>query len=233
MAANGQKKWFVEAGKLISKLQKVMSRFEGATSVAKKTAPRKVAVAASTGETRRGRKADPNSKSQMVKTYFEKHGFDHALKEVAETLTKKHGQEFTVGLVANIKHRLGGTNHRETKPAKKEAKAKAPKNKVKVSKKEAAEKKGGPSLSEVVAKILADNPNGLKLGEITDKVKNSNYEYRGGKEIEGLRSNIWQCLNKMKKEGSHKGYEGTQPVVIHNADDKKYLINPKAARKVA
>lgn len=228
-----QKKWYVETGRLIAKLQKAFSRFEagvGTAKASKKPTKQKVAVAA--GETRRGRKADPNSKSQMVKTYFEKYGFDHPLKEVAETLTKKHGQEFTVGLVANIKHRLGGTNHRETKPAKKETKA--PKAKAKVSKKEAVvAKKGGPSLSEVVAKILADSPEGLKLGEITEKVKGSNYEYRGGKEIEGLRSNIWQCLNKMKKEGSHKGYEGTQPVVIHNSEDKKYLINPKANRKVA
>lgn len=228
-----QKKWYVETGRLISKLQKTFSQFEaGVATVKTSKKPAKQKVAVAVGETRRGRKADPNSKSQMVKTYFEKYGFDHPLKAVAETLTKKHGQEFTIGLVANIKHRLGGTNHREAKSSKKETKA--PKAKVKVSKKESVvSKKGGPSLSEVVAKTLADSVEGLKLSEITEKVKSSNYEYRGGKEIEGLRSNIWQCLNKMKKEGSHKGYEGTQPVVIHNSEDKKYLINPKANRRVA
>lgn len=235
MTSAGQKK-LVEVAKLVSKIQKDLNKILSIKEPVRKLRKEKVATSAGS---RAGRPADPNSMSQLVRTYFEKYGFDHPLKEVAETLTKKHGKEFTVGLVANIKHRIGGTNHREstkaTKVKAKTVKAKSAKTKPEVSKKEVAKKeKVGPSLSKVVAQILASSPEGLKLSEITEKVKNSDYQYRGGKEVEGLRSNVWQCLNKLKKEGSHKGYEGEQPIVLHNANDKKYLINPKATpRKVA
>lgn len=231
MTTAGQKK-LVEVAKLVSKIQKDLNKILSIKEPARKLRKK---VATSAGS-RVGRPADPNSMSQLVRTYFEKYGFDHPLKEVAETLTKKHGKEFTVGLVANIKHRIGGTNSKSTKTTKvkvKTVKAKSSKKKPEVLKKEVV-KKEGPSLSKVVAQILASSPEGLKLSEITEKVKNSDYQYRGGKEVEGLRSNVWQCLNKLKKEGSHKGYEGEQPIVLHDANDKKYLINPKATpRKVA
>ena len=229
MATN--KQW-AEVGRLVSKLQKVLSRFgeQAAATVTPRKKAKKVAVAAGAGG-RRGRKVDPNSKSQMVKAYFDKNGFDHPLKEVAETLTKKHGQEFSIGLVANIKHRLGGTTHRETpkaKAPKAKKTAKAPKAKaVKAPKVKRA--KRGQTLWNVLDEILSKNSEGLKLAELTEKVKASNYEYRGKGGEDGLKQNIWQCLNKMKKEGTHKGYEGTEPVVIHDAN-KRYLINPKASK---
>jgi hypothetical protein len=232
--------WYVQAGKLVAKLQKILDSVGSESATTRKKALKtkvKTKVAASSvtsGEGRRGRKVDPNSKSQLVKTYFEKNGFDHPLKEVVDALAKQHGQPFTVGLVANVKHRLGGTTHRE-KTAKVEKTVRAKKIEKMKGKKVATPKepsKRGQTLWDVLNSILSKNSDGLKLGEITNLVKKSGYEYRGGKDLSGLKQNVWQCLNKMKKEGAHKGYEGTEPVVIHDSG-KKYHINPKATRKVA
>lgn len=167
---------------------------------------------------RAGREGGPN-RSQLIRAYFEKHGMDSRPRDVIEAL-KKDGIVVAPALVSIVKHKLNGG-----------AKAVAKRPKVaKATKASAATKKSGDPLPAVVQAVLEKNKDGLKLGDLTNKVKEAGYQYHGKKGDEGLKQNVFQCLYSLSKEKHHPGFEGTDPVVYRDKTSKRYMLNPKAKR---
>jgi hypothetical protein len=78
--------------------------------------------------------------------------------------------------------------------------------------------------------VLSKNKDGLKLGDLANKVEEAGYKYGGEKGHKGLVQNVYQCLYGLSKEKSHPGFEGTDPVVLHDESSKRYMLNPKAKR---
>lgn len=173
------------------------------------TKPRKA------GKPRVGRDGGPN-RSELIRSYFEKHGLESRPRDVIEAL-KKEGIEVAPALVSIVKHKLNGGSKTV---AKKEKAPKASKTVV----------KSGDPLPAVVQSVLEKNKDGLKLGDLTNKVEEAGYQYGGKKGHEGLKQNVFQCLYSLSKEKHHPGYEGTDPVVYKDKTSKRYMLNPKAKR---
>jgi len=167
------------------------------------------------GKPRAGRDGGLN-RSELIRSYFEKHGLDTRPRDVIEAL-KKEGIEVAPALVSIVKHKLNNG----TPKAKKE---KAPVAKSKTT------RRSGDPLPAVVQAVLEKNKDGLKLGDLADKVEAAGYQYSGKKGHEGLRQNVYQALHSLSKEKHHPGYEGTSPVVLHDETSKRYILNPKAKR---
>lgn len=154
------------------------------------------------------------NRSQLVRDYFEKHGKDVRPKDVIEAL-EKNGIKVHSSLVSTIRKNLV-TSTLE--------------NKVLVKRVEKTEKQP-VSLPRLVQDLLANNKNGLRLKEVMEKVKQSGYKYKGNKTVEqGLYSNVYQTLHSLATKKSHAGFEGTDPVVIHDGSSHMYKLNPEAKK---
>lgn len=165
---------------------------------------------------RSGRKGQVN-RSQLVRDYFEKHGKDVRPKDVIQAL-KKNGIEVPSSLVSTIKKNLGIST---------------PKNKVLVKKVEKVEKteKSSAPLPKIVQEVLLKNKDGLRLKEVMEKVQQAGYKYKGNKPVEqGLYSNVYQTLHNLASKKPHAGFEGNEPVVIHDGSSHMYKLNPEAKR---
>jgi len=167
------------------------------------------------GKPRAGRDGGLN-RSELIRSYFEKHGLDTRPRDVIEAL-KKDGIEVAPALVSIVKHKLNNGT------------PKAKKEKSSTVKSKSTRKSGDP-LPAVVQSVLEKNKDGLKLGDLADKVEAAGYQYSGKKGHEGLRQNVYQALHSLSKEKHHPGYEGTSPVVLHDETSKRYILNPKAKR---
>jgi len=173
-------------------------------------------AAKATVKTRAGRAGGVN-KSELIRSYFEKHGKDSRPRDVIEAL-KNEGFEVGAALVSIIKNKLGG---------KRAAKAE---KKVLKAKKVAAKKGSDLPLPAVCLDVLSRNKEGLKLGDLATKVAEAGYKYGGDKGHKGLVQNVYQCLYGLAKEKHHPGFEGTDPVVLHDETSKRYTLNPNAKR---
>ncbi len=165
---------------------------------------------------RAGRDGGPN-RSELIRAYFKKHGNDSRPRDVIEAL-KKEGIEVAPALVSIIKNKLNGgatVSKKEKTVAKKASKTLV---------------KSGDPLPAVVQSVLEKNKDGLKLSDLTNKVEEAGYQYSGKKGHDGLKQNVYQCLYSLCKEKHHPGYEGTDPVVLHDETSKRYMLNPKAKR---
>jgi hypothetical protein len=151
------------------------------------------------------------NKSELIRAHFAKHGLETRPRDVIEALSK-NGIAVTAAHVSIEKHKLSGGS----KPKK-----------VKVEK---TLRKSGDPLPAVVQSVLAKNKDGLKLSDLSDKVKEAGYQYSGKKGDEGLKQNVYQCLYSLAKEKHHPGYDGTDPVVLHDETSKRYMLNPNAKR---
>lgn len=158
------------------------------------------------------------NRSELIRSYFEKHGMDSRPRDVIEAL-KKDGIVVAPALVSIIKHKMNGGS-----------KAVVKKEKVVKATKTTAKKTSGDPLPAVVQAVLEKNKDGLKLGDLTNKVKEAGYQYHGKKGDEGLKQNVFQCLYSLSKEKHHPGFEGTDPVVYRDKTSKRYILNPKAKR---
>jgi hypothetical protein len=183
---------------------------------AKATKPTKAKVEVKARKARAGREGGPN-RSQLIRAYFEKHGMDSRPRDVIEAL-KKDGIVVAPALVSIVKHKLNGG-----------AKTVVKKTKVLKTKASVVRKSGDP-LPAVVQSVLEKNRDGLKLSDLTDKVKEAGYQYHGKKGDDGLKQNVFQCLYSLSKEKHHPGFEGTDPVVYRDKTSKRYMLNPKAKR---
>ena len=190
-------------------------------SLQKKIAPKQgkpVTMAPKAKKARAGRDGGLN-KSELIRAYFEKHGKDSRPRDVIEAL-KKDGVEVGAALVSIVKNKIGGTVTTAKKvPLKKESPVKA-------------KKKSGSDLPlpAVCLDVLSKNKDGLKLGDLANKVEEAGYKYGGDKGHKGLVQNVYQCLYSLSKEKAHPGFEGTDPVVLHDESSKRYTLNPKAKR---
>lgn len=202
-----------------TKTESLINEIFGAKKAEAKAAKPKVKakVEVKARKTRAGREGGPN-RSQLIRAYFEKHGMDSRPRDVIEAL-KKDGIVVAPALVSIVKHKLNGG-----------AKEVSKKTKVVKTKASVAAKKSGDPLPAVVQAVLEKNKDGLKLGDLTDKVKEAGYQYHGKKGDEGLKQNVFQCLYSLSKEKHHPGFEGTDPVVYRDKTSKRYMLNPKAKR---
>jgi hypothetical protein len=178
-----------------------------------------VAIVPKSKKARAGRDGGVN-KSELIRAYFEKHGKDSRPRDVIEAL-KKDGIEVGAALVSIVKTKIGGsaTVAKKVPMKTKEVSTKA--------------KKTGSSdlpLPAVCLDVLTKNKDGLKLGDVANKVEEAGYKYGGDKGHKGLVQNVYQCLYSLSKEKTHPGFEGTDPVVLHNESSKRYTLNPKAKR---
>jgi hypothetical protein len=200
--------------KEIFSLQKKMVSTPNGSSKAKVAMTTKPEKA---GKARAGRGGGVN-KSELIRAYFEKHGKDSRPRDVIEYLGKD-GVEVGAALVSIIKTKLGAAPSKKVSLKTKESPA--------VSK----SKKGSDlPLPAVCLEVLSKNKDGLKLGDLANKVEEAGYKYGGDKGHKGLVQNVYQCLYSLSKEKSHPGFEGTDPVVLHDETSKRYVLNPKAKR---
>lgn len=176
-----------------------------------------VVIAPKSKKARAGRDGGVN-KSELIRAYFEKHGKDSRPRDVIEAL-KKDGIEVGAALVSIVKSKIGGTVSKKVS-----LKTKATKVRTK--------KTGGSDLPlpAVCLDVLSKNKDGLKLGDLANKVEEAGYKYGGDKGHKGLVQNVYQCLYGLAKEKTHPGFEGTDPVVLHDESSKRYTLNPKAKR---
>lgn len=195
--------------KEIFSLQKKLTLTPKSVKAVKKAVPTAV-------KARAGREGGVN-RSQLIRDYFEKHGKDSRPRDVIEAL-KKSGVEVGAALVSIIKNKLGG---------KRVAKAE---KKVLKAKKMIAKKGSDLPLPAVCLDVLSKNKDGLKLGDLATKVEEAGYKYGGDKGHKGLVQNVYQCLYGLSKEKHHPGFEGTDPVVLHDETSKRYTLNPNAKR---
>ena len=165
---------------------------------------------------RAGRNGGPN-KSQLVRSYFEKHGLDSRPKDIIEAIKKVENIEVDPALVSIVKKKLGGV--------KKEVKAKTP-----VVAKTTTKTTSALPLRAICLEVLCKNKDGLKLGDLANKVIEAGYKYGGEKGHKGIVQNVFQCLYSLSKEKHHPGFEGTDPVVVHDETSKRYALNPNAKR---
>lgn len=87
-------------------------------------------------------------------------------------------------------------------------------------------------MTTIVVKVLERAPrDGIKLSEIAKKSIDAGYEYRGSKGKVGVTQNVYQALHALSRQIPHQGYEGKDPVVIH--DGMRWRLNPKAKKKIA
>ena len=181
----------------------------------------KVKSKAKPEKARAGREGGVN-KSELIRTYFEKHGKDTRPRDVIEAL-KKDGVEVGAALVSIVKSKIGGTT--ATKKVSLKTTKEKPTTVV------AKAKKGSDlPLPAVCLDVLYKNKDGLKLGDLANKVEEAGYKYGGDKGHKGLVQNVYQCLYSLSKEKTHPGFEGTDPVVLHDESSKRYMLNPKAKR---
>ena len=87
-------------------------------------------------------------------------------------------------------------------------------------------------MTTIVVKVLERAPrDGIKLSEIAKKSIDAGYEYRGSKGKAGVTQNVYQALHALSRQVPHQGYEGKDPVVIH--DGMRWRLNPRAKKKIA
>jgi hypothetical protein len=165
---------------------------------------------------RSGRDGGPN-RSELIRAYFKKYGSNARPRDVIEAL-KKEGIEVAPALVSIVKNKLNGGATVTPKV-----------DKTVVKKAERVAKSGDP-LPAVVQSVLGKNKDGLKLADLTNRVEEAGYNYSGKKGHDGLKQNVYQCLYSLSKEKHHPGYEGTDPVVLHDETSKRYMLNPNAKR---
>lgn len=182
----------------------------------KKVSPAKVVKIKPEIKVRAGKNGGPN-KSQLVRSYFEKHGLDVRPKDVIEAIKKAEKIEVEPALVSIIKKKLGGAKKVKAKTA----------SKTKVS---VAKTSSVLPLRAICLEVLGKNKDGLKLGDLANKVVEAGYKYGGEKGHKGVVQNVFQCLYSLSKEKHHPGFEGTNPVVFHDESSKRYSLNPNAKR---
>jgi hypothetical protein len=201
------------------KTENLINEIFGSTKTEAKAKPAKAKVELKKSEKVRAGRDGGLNRSELIRAYFEKHGMDSRPRDVIEAL-KKEGVVVAPALVSIIKHKMNGG-----------AKSVVKKTKVEKATKAAATKKtSGDPLPAVVQAVLEKNKDGLKLGDLTNKVKEAGYQYHGKKGDEGLKQNVFQCLYSLSKEKHHPGFEGTDPVVYRDKTSKRYMLNPKAKR---
>lgn len=187
-----------------SKTENLISEVVGSKVVSKEQPKSKAKI-----QVRRSKSGEPN-RSELIRAYFNKHGLDSRPRDVIESL-KKEGITVAPALVSIVKNKLNGGSKVVKTEVKKDA------------------KKTGKPLPSVVQSVLEKNKDGLKLSDLTNKVKEAGYQYHGKKGDEGLKQNVFQCLYSLSKEKHHPGFEGTDPVVYKD-ENKRYVLNPKARR---
>lgn len=192
----------------------VVTPAKATKTVAKVVKAKKAKV---TTKARSGRDGGPN-RSELIRAYFEKHGVDSRPRDVIEAIKKAENVDVAPALVSIIKHKLGGPT----------AKKVAVKTKVKATKK--TKTNSDLPLPAVCLDVLSKNKDGLKLGDLANKVVEAGYKYGGDKGHKGLVQNVYQCLYSLSKEKHHPGFEGTDPVILHDETSKRYMLNPKAKR---
>lgn len=201
-------------------IKEVLSSCKPEASLTKKTFVKAKVKATVATKPRAGREGGVN-RSELIRAYFDKFGLDSRPRDVIEAL-KKDGVEVAPALVSIVKYKLA--NGSKTVATK--TKAEKP---AKVAKAKPAVRSGDP-LPAVVQSVLEKNKDGLKLGDLTNKVEQAGYQYNGKKGHDGLKQNVYQCVHSLSKEKRHPGYEGTDPVVLHDETSKRYMLNPKAKR---
>jgi len=167
---------------------------------------------------RAGRNGGPN-KSQLVRSYFEKCGLDSRPKDIIEAIKKAESIDVDPALVSIVKKKLGGV--------KKTIKAKTPVAKTVLPTKTTV---SALPLRAICLEVLCKNKDGLKLGDLANKVVEAGYKYGGEKGHKGVVQNVFQCLYSLSKEKHHPGFDGTDPVVFHDETSKRYTLNPNAKR---
>lgn len=183
-------------------------------------------------KTRKGWKGGVN-KSELVRSYFEKHGMECKNKDLIEAIRKSKGIELNPTLVSIIRKTMGSKAPKATKRVLKTRAQKVAKATSKIRK--TAELSGLP-MTALCAKILQKTRvrEGLKLAEIADLVIQSGYKYTGSKGREGVVQNVYQALHNLSKKTSHPGYEGQIAVILKDETSHRYRLNPKAkVKKVA
>lgn len=150
------------------------------------------------------------NKSQLIRDCFENLGKNARPKDVIEKLRKEHGVDVAASLVSITKSKMNG-------------------NSEKVEKKPEVEKVY-VSLPNAVKKALDENKDGLGIKELSQMIDQFGYEYNGDKGEKGKYNNVYQCVHALSQEKAHPGYEGTEPVVIHDKSKHVYYLNPKAQK---
>lgn len=151
--------------------------------------------------------------SKAIREYFEQNGLDAKPSEALAYL-KSQNIETNTGLISAVKNKMkkdsGNIAHGS-------------------SGRRASSDEGLP-LPALVQDILRTHRDGLKLGELVEKIMERGYQYRGNKGRSGLMQNVYQAIYGLKQEKEHPGYEGTTPVVLHDETSKRYRLNPEARR---
>ena len=150
------------------------------------------------------------NKSQLIRDCFKNLGKDARPKDVIEKLRKEHGVDVAASLVSITKSKMNG-------------------NAEKVEKKLEVEKTY-VSLPNAVKKALDENKDGLGVKDLSDIIDQFGYEYNGDKGKKGKYNNVYQCVHALSQEKAHPGYEGTEPIVIHDKSKHVYYLNPKAQK---
>lgn len=179
---------------------------------------------------RRGPKGGIN-RSDLIRDYYRQHGMEVKNKDLIESLEKAHKVKFEPSLVSTIKKKI----LEGKKPAKAhKAKEKVAKAKGK-AKAKGGELKGLPMPALCAAILKKSGREGLKLKEMTERVIESGYEYKGNKGNLGIAQNVYQALHTLSQKKSHPGYNGKVAVILHDESSKRWKLNPKAvkARKIA
>jgi hypothetical protein len=186
----------------------------------------KVEVKASE-ELRPGRRKGGINRSDLIREHFRKHGMEIKNKDLIESLEKTHKVKIEPSLVSTIRKKM----HEGKKPAK-AAKAKTTKDRAKV---QVGEMKGLPMPALCAVILKKSGKEGLKLKEVTERVIEAGYEYKGNKGNLGIAQNVYQALHTLSQKKSHPGYNGKVAVILHDESSKRWKLNPKAvrARKIA
>lgn len=166
------------------------------------------------------------NRSDLVREYFRKHGMEVKNKDIIVELEKVHSVKVEPSLVSTIRGKISKGSD------KKSRKTRVAKTKARTSTKDL---KGLP-MPALCAEILKKSGReGLKLKDITERVIESGYEYKGNKGNLGIAQNVYQALHGLSQKKSHPGYSGKVAVIIHDEPSKRWKLNPKAtkSRKIA
>lgn len=181
-------------------------------------------------ERRPGRRKGEVNRSDLIREYFRKHGMEIKNKDLIESLEKAHKVKIEPSLVSTIRKKMQ-EGKKPARAAKVKAKAKARSAKVV----HAGEMKGLPMPALCAAILKKSGKDGLKLKEVTERVIEAGYDYKGNKGNLGIAQNVYQALHTLSQKKSHPGYNGKVAVILHDESSKRWKLNPKAvrARKIA
>lgn len=166
------------------------------------------------------------NRSDLIREYFRKHGMEVKNKDVVASLEKTYNVKIEPSLVSTIRGKIYEDSKKKTSK-----KTKVMKTKARVQKKDL---KGLP-MPALCVEVLKQHREGLKWKDVTERVVESGYEYKGKKGYLGIAQNVYQALHALSQKKAHPGYAGKVAVVIHDEPSKRWKLNPKAtkSRKIA